>query len=309
MQIRQAAKTDIPGILNVLKASLGETSSKKTAEIWRYKHIENPFGESLVLVAEESGVIIGVRAFMRWQWKRGEKVYSAFRAVDTATHPAHQGKGIFKKLTLAALQIGKENKDHFVFNTPNSQSKPGYLKMGWQEVGKLHTYLVPMSPIFWNSNQIFDYPIRMLSDNAKLLELWNKKLVNSNLVFTPKDLSYLEWRYINNPIQSYRVEAKEGFFIAAYVKNHKYFKELRVSELIFFDSQFKNDCADLIKKWSKEYGVSIISVNLNIHTNLFALGVKGNFGPFMTFKYLQKLEIDFLNINNWSYSLGDLELF
>ena len=94
MKIREATHKDIPQILKVLKASLGETSSKKTEEVWRYKHIDNPFGESLVLVAEESSEMVGVRAFMRWQWQQGEQVYFAFRAVDTATHPAHQGKGI-----------------------------------------------------------------------------------------------------------------------------------------------------------------------------------------------------------------------
>ncbi len=141
MQIREATENDIPGILNVLKASLGESSSKKTEEVWRYKHIENPFGKSLVLIAAENEEIIGVRAFMRWQWQKEDKVYSAFRAVDTATHPSHQGKGIFKKLTLKALEIGKERGDHFVFNTPNTQSKPGYIKMGWKEVDKLKIQL------------------------------------------------------------------------------------------------------------------------------------------------------------------------
>ena len=145
MQIREADHSDIPRILKVLKASLGESSSKKTEEVWRYKHIENPFGESLVLVAEEKDEIIGVRAFMRWQWQKGGQIYSAFRAVDTATHPDHQGKGIFKKLTLKALEIGKERGDHFVFNTPNTQSKPGYLKMGWKEVDKLKIHLRPLN--------------------------------------------------------------------------------------------------------------------------------------------------------------------
>ena len=146
MIIREADHTDIPKILNVLKASLGETSSKKTEEVWRFKHIDNPFGESLVLVAEENNYIVGVRAFMRWKWQRGDQVYSAFRAVDTATHPDHQGKGIFKKLTLRALEIGKERGVHFVFNTPNTQSKPGYLKMGWEVVDRLRTCLLYTSP-------------------------------------------------------------------------------------------------------------------------------------------------------------------
>ena len=117
MRIREAEERDIPEILRVLKASLGETSSKKTEEIWRYKHLDNPFGKSLVLLAEEDSVIIGVRAFMRWQWKKNDKTYSCFRVVDTATHPEHQGKGIFKKLTLEAIKTSRNLKTGYKFNT------------------------------------------------------------------------------------------------------------------------------------------------------------------------------------------------
>ena len=108
MEIREADKDDISGILKVLKASLGETSSKKTERVWNYKHVDNPFGKSLVLLAEENNQIIGVRAFMRWKWQQGKDIYSALRAVDTATHPDHQGKGVFKKLTLKALKLRGE---------------------------------------------------------------------------------------------------------------------------------------------------------------------------------------------------------
>ena len=38
--------------------------------------------------------------------------------------------------------------DHFIFNTPNSQSIPGYLKMDWKKVDKLKDSLAPINPIF-----------------------------------------------------------------------------------------------------------------------------------------------------------------
>ena len=154
MEIRKAETQDLPGILKVLKKSLGETSSQKTEAVWNYKHVNNPFGKSLVLVACIDGQIVGVRAFMNWQWKFGEETYSAFRAVDTATDPDHQGKGIFKRLTLKALEIGQKEGVNFVFNTPNDQSKPGYLKMGWKEVEKIRLTLLPCNPInFFKKSQ------------------------------------------------------------------------------------------------------------------------------------------------------------
>ena len=313
MQIREADHSDIPGILKVLKASLGETSSKKTEEVWRFKHITNPFGESLVLVAQEKEEIIGVRAFMRWKWQQGEKIYSAFRAVDTATHPDHQGKGIFKKLTLKALEIGQERSDHFVFNTPNTQSKPGYLKMGWEEVGKLKIHLVPVSPFHWGNKNLSSGNWVNISevDNTSMLSSWDTKLKNDGKLFTPKTSEYLAWRYGNNPLQGYRVLAGKDLFIAGYVKKQSHFKELRISELIFSPDISQRLIKKTIRTWAKEAGVHFISLQIPGVKSIFQRKISGNFGPVLTFKEVRKdLEKDdFLNLNSWEYSLGDLELF
>ena len=53
--------------------------------------------KKFLLVQEDNGRIVGVRAFMQWRWVQEGKVYKALRAVDTATHPDYQGKGIFKR--------------------------------------------------------------------------------------------------------------------------------------------------------------------------------------------------------------------
>ncbi len=312
MIIREATELDIPEILEVLKASLGETSSKKTEAVWRYKHLENPFGKSLILVAVENDTIIGVRALMRWKWQLGNQVFSALRAVDTATHPEHQGKGVFKKLTLKAIEIAKEQSDHFIFNTPNTQSLPGYLKMGWQEVNKLRIQIVPVNPLNWLTNkQDKIYEINNNSSDAQLAGLiskYNKLKAEENKLFTPKSLDYLSWRYENNTLQKYEVTGDEDFYLAGYIKEHKYFKELRITEHIFIDDLGLKKINKAIKDFSKEFGAHIItSAGLN-----YGLGFSGNFGPVLS---LRDVDLDtnskqeLLQLNNWSYTLGDLELF
>ena len=82
------------------------------------------------------------RVLMRWEFVEHGRVVHAVRAVDTATHPDYQGRGIFTRLTLHALDELRHEID-FVFNTPNDQSRPGYLKMGWQVVGRLPTAVRP----------------------------------------------------------------------------------------------------------------------------------------------------------------------
>ena len=69
MTIRLAKIEDTNAIVQLLKESLGEKLLKKSTSIWNFKHHQNPFGESLVLLAEENNQIIGVRAFMKWQWQ------------------------------------------------------------------------------------------------------------------------------------------------------------------------------------------------------------------------------------------------
>lgn len=315
MTIREANDQDIPDILKVLKASLGESSSKKTEAVWRYKHIDNPFGRSLVLVAVEEDKIIGVRAFMRWKWQKGNEVFSAFRAVDTATHPEHQGKGIFKKLTLKALEVAKSNGDHFVFNTPNEQSKPGYLKMGWEEVAKLKVGIKPVNPFHWKKTATHtELPLEIQCSEESiefLTKELNLELARSCNFFTPKSRKYLTWRYENNPMQEYIINATDKFYLAGYVKQHSKFTELRIVEKIINspgDSKLVNSS---IKRWAKEFGVQIISFAPN---NRFksGSGVSGKFGPVLTVRdinLLEKNRKDILILDNWTYSLGDLELF
>ena len=81
--------------------------------------------------------IVGYRTMMRWRFEQREGCIEAVRAVDTATDPHHQGRGIFTTLTLAALDELRAQSVSLVFNTPNDKSRPGYLKMGWQEVGRV----------------------------------------------------------------------------------------------------------------------------------------------------------------------------
>lgn len=312
MQIREATEQDIPEILEVLKASLGETSSKKTEAVWRYKHVDNPFGKSLVLVAMENGRIVGVRALMRWKWQVGEKVFSAFRAVDTATHPEHQGKGIFKKLTLKAVEIAKAQGEDFIFNTPNTQSLPGYLKMGWKEVGKLKIRVKPANPLNWFDNKTGKFYVVnntcVEGQVANLVSDYNTLKAGENKYFTLKSPEYLLWRYENNPLQNYEVKADQDFYLAGYIKEHNFFKELRITEHIYSNGIGLQKINNAVKEFSKKFGAHIIT-----YTGLNSgLGFSGNFGPVLTLRDVNldsNFKQELLQLNNWSYTLGDLELF
>lgn len=314
MEIRKATEKDIPAIVEVLKASLGESLVKKSSERWNFKHVDNPFGKSVVLVAVEDQTIIGVRAFMRWQWQMGEKAFSCFRAVDTATHPQHQGKGIFKKLTLEAIEIAQEGGGDYIFNTPNDKSRPGYIKMGWEEVDKLKVMAYPTSPLHWFNGSTRDFSIHKKASAQDLefvCQKWNEQKKRGQQLFTPKSTQYLKWRYENNPLQSYEVFSGNGIYLAGYLKQHKYFKELRMTEILYTEPDRKKEVKKIIDDWSRKFGATVISAS-GISGGINRIKLAGKFGPVMTVRKLGLSDKEYQTIadlENYTYSLGDLELF
>jgi len=144
--IRRASGADLDEIIAVGAAALGWKPDEPNSELFRWKHVDNPFGASPIWLAEVDGQIAGYRAFMRWELVDASgRLWRAVRAVDTATHPDFQRRGIFSRLTMHAVDEMRDEGGDIVFNTPNTQSRPGYLKMGWIDVGRLPVAIHPTS--------------------------------------------------------------------------------------------------------------------------------------------------------------------
>lgn len=137
LELRRYDESDEPAVLELMKRALGWRPEDPNAEFFRWKHRLSPFGISPAWVALDGARVAGFRTFMRWEFSAGGRTHTAVRAVDTATDPDYQGRGIFSRLTRQAVEELRADGVGFVFNTPNDQSRPGYLKMGWQLVGRL----------------------------------------------------------------------------------------------------------------------------------------------------------------------------
>ena len=144
LEIRRATPADETEVLELFRIALGWKTGDPNEELFAWKHKTNPFGPSPAWVATDNGRIVGYRTFLRWQFLDGHnKPVRAVRAVDTVTSPEYQGRGIFRRLTLQAVAELTLAGDRIVFNTPNDQSRPGYLKMGWTIARHLPVGLLP----------------------------------------------------------------------------------------------------------------------------------------------------------------------
>lgn len=165
LEVRSARPEDERSVLSLFRASLGWQDKDPNEEFFRWKHHENAFGVSPAWVAVHEGKVVGYRTFLRWRFldDAGREV-RAVRAVDTATDPAYQGQGIFRTLTLRGVAELTLAGDGLVFNTPNDQSRPGYLKMGWSLARRLPVGVLPAGP---------RSSVRMLTSRVPA-ELWSE---------------------------------------------------------------------------------------------------------------------------------------
>jgi len=309
MHIRESTEQDIPAIVDLLKKSLGESSSPKSINYWIWKHVKNPFGPSKVLLAERNGQLIGIRAMMQWIWQRENQPYTALRAVDTATHPDFQGQGVFSVLTQKMVDRSKNDGINFIFNTPNEKSLPGYLKLGWVSLQKLPVGISFLTSLSFISRKSIHGSLDL--DKIELLcNRWNLIQQKITPLFTPKSLDYLKWRYLDNPVIKYFVFADAELFLAMYSRKRNNITELRVAELICLGStpSTTKRVRTIIRNYAIEKKINLITFAPVLKRWMPGLTFVLPLGPKLCAK---KINVDMPAFSHikFAYTLGDMELF
>jgi hypothetical protein len=88
-----------------------------------------------------------VRAFWRHAMVYNGEVIGMFQPCDTCTHPDFQRLGLFTRLTRLAIDEAKHQHARALFNFPNSNSRPGYLKLGWRSFDGLLALVKLVTPM------------------------------------------------------------------------------------------------------------------------------------------------------------------
>ena len=224
LEIRSYVDADEEEVLDLVRGSLGGgPAGERPPEYFRWKHLQNPFGRSFMIVAESGGAIVGFRALMRWRFSAGNRTVEAVRPVDTVTHPDHRGRGVFSRLTRTALDSLADEVE-LVFNTPNPNSLPGYVKMGWRVVGKVPVRVRICRPGRFASSKLRrDRPVgptadapttprpavaartaaEALEDDGVVADLIARSERPTSGYHTSRSVEYLRWRYGRAPLLGY----------------------------------------------------------------------------------------------------------
>lgn len=306
IHVRPYADADLPEVLDVMRAALGETALlERTPELFAWKHFDNPFGRSLVLVADAGDRIAGLRAFMRWRLVTPSgRQLSCVRAVDTATHPDFHRRGIFRRLTLEAVDAARADGVDLIFNTPNPKSRRGYLSMGWADVGPVGVMIRPHLRWLRRGDHAIDTgrlePVPEGVDGADRAPRGLR---------TPRSATYLEWRFRRHPTARYFCHRDSGALamVRPNVRNGR--REMVVSDVI--GSRPGPVMRRAAAGGGTDYTVAWFSRGTPERRAALRSGllpVPRKQALWLVANPLRDLDLDVSDLTAWDLALGDLEL-
>lgn len=308
---RALGRSDVEETLDLMRAALGEPPLlKRTPELFAWKHFDNPFGESIALLAEADRRIVGLRTMMRWDLVTPEgTTVRCVRPVDTATHPDFQRRGIFRRLTEEALEVAGEQGIDLVFNTPNEKSGAGYLSMGWKKVGPVGAMVRPsLGALRPTGRAAGDEPAQFLRDPVPAWPLSVSDRPPLGLR-TPRSEEYLRWRFASHPAARYfKVEGNESVAVVrSNMRNNR--REVVVADV--FGGKPARTLRGAARRSHADYAGTWFSPGTPERAAALRSGylpVPGVAPLTLMARPLREFDTDLYEIAAWDLSISDLEL-
>jgi len=315
LEVRRATEADEADAVALCAEVLADGIGERFPALFHWKHRENPFGSSPMWVAVDNGRIVAVRVLMRWQFERDGVAVRAVRAVDTATHPDYQGRGLFTALTLQGLTDVAADGVELVFNTPNDKSRPGYLKMGWQEVGRLAPVAAFRGPLtiprvlrsrvpadLWPEPMELGSSVQdWLRDDGLARALRRATPPPAGALTTSLTAEFMEWRF-GSPLQPCRVVEDERAVVV--VERRRRGEVIELVCLLGLGAA--RDVDRLLRRTMREAGADTV-LRLGSPAPRRGFLPMPGVGPRLTCRMLGAAPVPALS--DWSLTLGDVVLF
>lgn len=317
MEIRDYKIGDEIKILELFQSTFGKPMSEA---YWKWRFIDNPENKVMIKLMWDGETLAGHYAVSPLTLKvNNEKIVAAL-SMTTMTHPDYSGRGIFTQLAETLYQDEtKKSGLKAVLGFPNSNSHYAFIKnLKWVDLEQIPTFSIDMSQI---------KPSK--TDDIIITNSFNESHINAQYSVTNnfkikinKSFDYLNWRYINNPINKYEIFELKNNDLSYYAVtkvfssfNVKNKFEVDILELCFPDDQDSLvQLLNSIKEYYKKHDLLKINtwlpLNCNKHLLLEKLGFL-NSTP-ITYSGIRILDSNYNMLDqskDWNYSMGDSDIY
>lgn len=229
LQIRQFQISDRDALLAFLRTAYPSEPRKSEPGFWGWHFLENPIVEPddiPLWVVTHGREIVGQLATIPVELKIGDARRRAIWILDFIVHPDHRGKGLGKRLVLAA---GKAYPTMLTLGI-NKQSEAVFRSLKWVGVGNIHRYHKMLFPgnaldgvaanpavrklanlIYNPARSRFSHPegaddgVRRETEfNSSFESLWQRAAPQLRCAVV-REPRYLDWQFIKQPGKQFEI--------------------------------------------------------------------------------------------------------
>jgi hypothetical protein len=206
---------DVNELFELFKATYGDDSAYR--QRWNYEYEKNPHKDQIkIIIAESDGRFVGATTRLPFQIRWGKRIIDTAFSVNSMVHPQFRRMGIMDNLYHKGAEIFE-----ILFSKGTA---PGMfkllIKMGYRTVLPDSNLTAVLSPVKWflwklkyykKNIQLKDIDVNGYGEFVPIRQFGQEfnTFVETNppvegWVEVVKNDKYMNWRYLDNPLKSYK---------------------------------------------------------------------------------------------------------
>lgn len=240
-QVIEYSNSCLRGIKDLFQVVFKKNSDE---EYFRWQIINNPFGNSIIKLADSENRIVGHVGYYLLYLKIFNNDILCGQFMNTMVHPDFRRMGISEKLTEECIREGAEKGVQFVFRFPNKIALSAALKLNMVKLYNIPQYVKILKgdevlSLFTGSRVLCSFVglcfglLRRLGKNFNIKyndyetrdiqkfnkdfdDLWQKEKFNYNIAVN-RTSEYLNWRYVISPNKYKRIGIYKNNTLMGYI--------------------------------------------------------------------------------------------
>jgi len=294
---------------------------------FKWKHLNNPWGASLVVYAvhQPSGRLVSMLCCWRWKLLSAGKVVEAYHHTDGGSDPLFTGKGIFKELVQMTMSAQVANGVPISYGFPNQQSVHPYVKWGYKlnqsstvslykpinrvrllmEMIRNKGHLAPIAYAERGNGAV-----RLLTGLDKV-PLTKPELPKGTLA-TVRDRGVLVWRYLQNPEVLYSSLELDDRVAVLRSGVHQTVRETSVVDILNWADMNLKAVKSLTREIADETKADVITITLSAGHPLLKLFQSAGYSHYakrdrVMIAHSTDSQIPIPDSNGWIFTFGDMD--
>jgi GNAT superfamily N-acetyltransferase len=285
--------------------------------VWAWRFRDNPAGHGVIelmwdgnILAAHYGIIPVRLRFNNQDWLTG-------LSIMTMTHPNYRGRNLFSILGRNAYERAGHDGLALVWGFPNPLIHRNRIRdLAWMDIYEVPMLRLPLAGKL-SLPVPSDHMVELSEFDHRFDQFW-EQVKNDNPIVTQRGQKYLQWRYVRNLHQQYRILAYvESEAIRGYAVLKRYRSEIQIVDILTVQ-EFEVGVQLISRAAQIAAADSAVSLSLwlnithPLHRELEKYGFRN--GEPVTYFGARVLQPELQNVGiyefrNWYLTMGDSDVF